>query len=505
MDTNDTDFEVAIVLSLLDETDQRRISILEILMQQQQWITIGELAHRVGASERTIHSDLVFFKNEWNDTLVFDVSLKNGIRLDSPSYATMRTLTIELFKHAIAPRFLRDLFLYPDQTMDYYANRLFVSNSTLLRLIPRINTYLSRVKASIERTGLGYRLSSADEQPLRKFLSLAYIELDHEPTHHQIEQSIPFNAAPIDFLSLREIVRAMLLHAGDSVSTELILQDPSVLSEMAAFYLISLMRENQGFHASSQVADTWLAPNELLFVKRLFPALTAEHLSPIHAMLTEPFLSIGTEASSLLSREIDAFYNRIFSRLHMSCPPQSREKLNRTLEILYRFSVVSPIRKTGLLRRINGFASSIHTCHPKLFFAFQESLATFSAQMQLYLSSTLPDLLLRACYIFPAFAMAVPTKRVLVFSSSGDEHARFIADFIRLVFCGEHFQTVEISPISYEDALAPNFDSRYPLADILITSDPTLLSLTTNKPILLFHDYPSTQNFEQLYNAIYFS
>jgi len=494
------------MLSLLDEADKRRTSILEILMKQQQWITIGELAQRVGASERTIHSDLVFFKNEWDDKLNLDISLKNGIRLDSQSYATMRTLSIDLFKRAVAPRFLRDLFFSPDQTMDYYANKLFVSKSTLLRMIPRINIYLLRVKAYVERNGLGYRLCSTNEQALRKLLSLAYIELEHEPMHHQIEkteQTVPFSVTPVDFSSLSEIVRAILLRSGDSVSTELILQDPTVLSEMAAFYLISLVRENQGFHAASQTVDAPVTPDELSFVNQLFPALTAVHLLPIHAMLSEPFLPLGVKASKLLQQEIDAFYSRVFSALHMSCPSQICEKLSRTLEILYRFSLVCPVRATGLFRRISGFSSSVQVCHPKLYSAFQESLAVFSSAMQLDLASALPDLILRACYLFPAFAMAAPTKRVLVISGSGDQHARFIANFIRPIFSGENYQTVEISAISYADALSPGFDTRYPLADIVITTDPTLLSLQTDKKVVLFHDFPSTENFGHLYRAIY--
>ena len=495
------------MLALLDETDQRRLLILEVLMEQPDWITIGELAQRVSASERTIQTDLVFFKNEWDDQLHLDISQKHGVRLLCRSYATLHTLSIDLVKRAVAPRFIRDLFFFPGQSLEFYTNKLFISKSTLLRQVPRINAFLSRMNVFIERSHVGFHLFSPDEQSLRKLIASSYVELNPGLTLRQrtcTELTVPFAAAAIDFSKLCEITRSILMRAKETELTALVLADPSVLPELAAFYLISLIRENQGFHAKPvrKQADP-VSKEELLTVQKLFPSLQEEQLLPIHEMLTEPFLALGEEATALLHRESAAFYVRVFAMLCVSCPPQIQHKLQNALEIVYRSTLARPIRTSGMFRRISGFSASVQVCHPKLYAAFQESLAVFSGAMQFDLSPALPDLILRVCYLFPALAMAAPTRKLLVVSDSGLDHAEFIANFVRELFNGTHYQTMEIRTLSYEEALHTDLDARYPDEEILITTDPALLSLQTQKKVLLFHDFPSTENFDQLYEAIY--
>lgn len=432
---------------------------------------------------------------------------KNGVRLLCQSFATLHTLCIDLVKRAVAPRFIRDLFFFPDQPLEFYTNKLFTSKSTLLRQIPKINAYLSRMNVFIERSHTGFHLFSPDEQSLRKLIASTYVELNPGLTHQQRESTalvVPFAADTVDFMSLCEVVRGVLLHAKDFDTAGLALNIPTFLPQMAAFYLISLVRENQGFSAKSVRNEIELvSQDELLAVRKLFPSLREEQLLPIHEMLTEPFLPLGEEATALLQCESAAFYARVFLALHVSCPQSTQDKLRSALEIVYRYSLVRPVRATGMFRRISGFSSSVRVCHPKLYAAFQESLAVFSGTMQLDLMPSLPDLILRACYLFPAFAMAAPTSKLLVVSDSGLTHAEFIANFARELFNGSHYQTMDITTIPYEEALQADLDARYPDETILITTDPALLSLQTRKTVLLFHDFPSTENFCQLYDALY--
>ena len=495
------------MLALLDETDQRRIFILEVLMEQLGWITIGELAQRVFASERTIQTDLVFFKNAWGDRLNLDVSQKHGVRLLCRSYATLHALSIEIVKNAVAPRLICDLFLFPDQSMEFYTNKLFTSKSTLLRQIPKINAYLSRMNVFIERGSAGLHLFSPDEHSLRKLIASSYVELNPGLTNQQCATTalaVPFAVDLVDFSKLCDLVRAVLLRAKDADAASLALSDPSILPEMTAFYLVSLVREQQGFHAESTRMETApVSPDELHSVQKIFPSIRETQLLLIHEVLTEPFLALGADAIALLRRESAAFYARVFSALHVSCPPQTQEKLSCSLEVLYRYALVRPIRAAGMIRRVSGFSSSLRVCHPKLYAAFQESLAVFSGAMQLDLMPNLPDLILRACYLFPALAMAAPTRKLLVVSDSGQDHAEFVANFVRALFNGTHYQTIVIQTIPYEEALHADLDARYPEEEILITTDPALLSLQTRKTVLLFHDFPSTENFGQLYDVIY--
>jgi hypothetical protein len=496
------------MLALLDETDQRRIGILETLMQQTQWITIGELAQRVGASERTIHSDLVFIKNEWGEKLQLDVSLKNGVQLGCRSAAMLHDIQIDIFKSAVAPRFLRDLFFFSDQNIEFYTRKLFISKSTLVRLIPKVNACLSAVNVTIERCGLTYRLSAQDEQEFRKLFSVAYVELNREILHKrptQIELNIPGATAPVCFPRIRGIIRAMLQQSPYRSAVELVFRDDTALTQMVAFYLVSLIRESQGFHIqSTRPLEEEISSQDLQYLIELFPGISSENLKPIHELLMKPFLTTHTtDEAAQLDREITAFYERVFAELHATCPPETLVKLKQAMEILYHYVLVCPAFATQFIRHINGFVSSVQDCHPRLYSAFQDSLSALSGAMGVDLHHILPDMIVHACFIFPALGMATPPKRIAIVSDSGIEHADFIANFIRSIFNGACYETVQVTSIPYMEAMDPAFESHYAKEDIFITTDPNLIHQITSRPVLLFHEFPTDENFGQLYDAIY--
>ena len=93
------------MLFLLDEADQRRIKLIEVLMQHSDWITIGELARLVDASERTIHSDLIDIKTKWGQKLQIDISLKNGVNMGCHNAAMLHEIQIDIFKSSVAPTY----------------------------------------------------------------------------------------------------------------------------------------------------------------------------------------------------------------------------------------------------------------------------------------------------------------------------------------------------------------------------------------------------------------
>jgi len=500
-------FEVMRLLTLLDETDQRRIGILEVLIQQSGWITIGEIACIVGASERTIHSDLNYIKSKWNDQLQLEVSLKNGIQLGCHSAVTLHEIQMDVFKQSTASCFLHDLFLFPHQGIEFFSKRLFVSKSTLIRMIPKINAYLSTMNIEIEYRGALYCLAASDEQELRKLLSALYIELNPQLTltpDAPMNILVPGATEPINFARLNHIVFEMLQQSSNHAAIDLVLNDASALPQMIAFYFVSLIRENQAFHiASARPLGNEISLEDLQYLIRLFPAVSRESIQPIHSLLMKPFLSSDDSGLDQLDTEANAFYERVFQALHVSCPQKTKEQLVQTMKILYHYALICPASFTGFIRRINGFVSSLQDCHPVLYDAFENSLALFSDAMKVNLQPALPDLILRSCFLFPAFGIASPARRVFVVSDSGIEHAKFIASNIRSFFNGEYYETVQVSPVPYADVQNSSFSSGLAKEDILITTTPDLLCLLPNQRIILFQDFPSVENFGLLHDAIY--
>lgn len=496
------------MLALLDETDQRRIKLLEVLARQPGWIIIGELALLVHASERTVHSDLAYLKNRWEGQLQIEVSLKNGVRLGCHHAATLHEIQIDIFKSAVAPRFLRNLFFFPHQTIEFYTKKLFISKSTLVRLIPKINATLATTTVSIERRGLCYSLFTPDEQELRKLLATMYLELNPplaELPDVSVEWLVPGAKKPMNFSRLHAIVSDMLLLSPNREAVELVLKNSLAVPQMVAFYFVSLIREYQGFHVASDYAlRSEITEQDLIYILERFPTLTRENLQPIHALLMKPFLTSDNEAEeALLDAQAHAYFTRVFVALHVSCPDEIRRQLVQTMKILYHYALIYPIYSTGFFMRINGFITSLQESHPKLYDAFSESLVAFNRAMQIDLTTSMPELILHACFLFPALGMASPPRRVFIVSDSGIEHASFIANFVRSYLNGAYYETVQVAPVSYASAIDPAFGSQLATDDIFVATAPNLMHLAPECQSILFHDFPSVENLCDLYNTIY--
>jgi hypothetical protein len=303
------------MLALLDETDRRRIKLLEVLTQQSGWITIGVLAPVVHASERTIHSDLIYFKNQWDSQLQIDISLKNGVQLGCHNAAVLHEIQIEIFKAAVAPRLIRDLFFFPYRDAEFYTRKLFISKSTFVRIIPKINAYLCGSNISIERNDLCFHLAALDELELRKLLSTLFLELNPllmQLPDLEIELPIPSVNRPVNFSRFYKIVKSMLLQSSDHEAIELVLKDTSALPQMVAFYFVSLIRECQGFHAaSSYPLGSEISAEDFHYIEEHFPSITIENLQPIHGLLMKPFLHPeDPSADAALDEEATAYFTR---------------------------------------------------------------------------------------------------------------------------------------------------------------------------------------------------
>lgn len=496
------------MLFLLDETDQRRINLLEILTHQKGWITIGALALLVHASERTIHSDLIYLKNKWESPLQIDISQKNGVRLGCQNAAILHEIQIDIFKSGVAPRFLRDLFFFPLRNDEFYIDRLFISKSTFIRMIPRIDARLADMHVSIQRNEQCYCLRASDEMELRKLLSAFYLELNPLLTQLPsltIEWSIPGARKPVNFNRLYEIVCAMLHRSQNQEAVNLVLKDASALPQMVAFYLVSLLREQQGFPVESRCPlEAEISDQDLSYLAERFPAITRKSLQPIHALLMRPFqLPDDPVEDARLVSEANAFFSRVFEALHVSCPPEIQRQLVLTMKILYHYVLIYTFPIARFLRRVNGFISSMQAAHPRLYDVFHENLAVFNRAMQVDLTPSLPDLMLHSCFLFPALGMVSPPHRVFIVSDFGIEHASFIAGFIRSAMNSAYSETVQVFPVSYASAIDPAFAANLTKEDIFITTAPVFLQLAPCSTTILFHDFPSLSNFSQLYDAIY--
>ncbi len=496
------------MITLLPETDQRRLGILHLLSRQIGWLTVEEIASQIGASERTVQSDLNYMKKEWGTALSIEVSLKNGVRLSSHSSAAMQAVTVAMFKRSVAVQFLKEVILYPDQGLEFYRNLMFVSRSTLIRTLPTINSNLAETGGCIRQIGTRFRLVAKNEQTLRKLLAEFYLELSPEIMMRRRKDGdyfLPGASMPIDRTRLFDFAQRYIWQNVPSERADLFCLDDAVLAMVTSFVLISLLRENQGFHAKDAgILRGNLDDQDFRYLQQVFPAIERQHLTPVLCLLEQILLEPeSAEEAEMLHREVARFYRSLFEQLHLTCDPETQQQLDRVLVMMYSYRKLFPVALSRFPRRMQFLASTLEQDHPALHQAIRTELQAFSERTRVDMSPMLSNLIVKVCYRFPNIARATVLKRVLVVSDSGRIHAEFLASFLKSLFNGSDFSTIEVTACDLEEYSAPSFQSSAPQYDILLTTLLPLPNLHLFETVIQIEDLPSRENLNVLSIAIY--
>lgn len=122
---------------LLRSSERRRLRIAEYLFNKDGYVTLSELADVLGSSERILKYDFVEFKNTFKD---FQIQTSHyGVTLVSKNNKGLKTLYNNILSTSTSFQLLELIFFEEDLTVTDLAEKLFVSPSTLYRMISKIN------------------------------------------------------------------------------------------------------------------------------------------------------------------------------------------------------------------------------------------------------------------------------------------------------------------------------------------------------------------------------
>lgn len=156
---------------LLNQTEERQLKTTEILFQQEDWITLSELSKLVGCSVRALKDDIVYFKNNI-DNFVIETS-NNGIRLNMKNNVSMRSSYQRVLSNSPAYNLLELIFYEGKISMTDLTKKMYVSSSTIYRLIDQINDVLVERNFKIETNPC--RIDGAEDE-IRYFFYTYFYE-----------------------------------------------------------------------------------------------------------------------------------------------------------------------------------------------------------------------------------------------------------------------------------------------------------------------------------------
>jgi hypothetical protein len=476
---------------LLDASSQRMIKILETLSVHEGWTTFADLSSMAEASERTISEDISKLRKHWGQNLNIEVSKKNGVKLRNQNTASIGLVFTDLFNNSVALRWIKELLFHPNNTVEFYKSKLFVSRSTLIRLLPKINQFLSNRGMTIQYRNNRYQFLGNDEQYLRDFSASFLLEL--------YGLDLQKYDITIDLAVIKDLMLSIFEKNLEPQEFSWILDDDVSIAYQMMFYLVSLMREEQGYTIiSNYPVEEEIDTQNLVYLQEHFPHINKDNLRPIHQFVFNQHNGwISDAEKALVTYETEVFFQRIFAVIPVSPDEDTQYMMRFMLKSLYLNAKLRPIATSTLFDRIYYFSLSLKRTSPLLYQVIEENLKPFSQNVKLEMSSKTADILFWMCLACPELCQFVQQRTALLIDDFGRQHAKFLVKVLYDFFNKKNFDFLRIDIAQYPDILTSAGSENY---DILITTIPNLP--VSHHHVFLINDYPSYKNLCEIYKAL---
>lgn len=477
--------------NLLDAPSQRMITILETLTIHGGWITLSELSSLVTASERTVATDVSNLQKKWGKSLNIEVSRKNGVLMHNRNFNCIGHVVTDLFNDSVALLWIKELLFHPNMAIEFYESKLFASRSTLLRLLSRINHSLSDKGIEILCDNNRYQLIGKDEQYLRDFSASFLLEL-YGLNLQKYDITIDLNVT-------REMIMSTISQNLEDIELSWIINDDVAITYLLMFYLISLVRENQGYTvASNYPVEKEIDMQKFIYIQEQFSNITIDNLRPIHQMVFNRYCGWDSETEKgLVTQETEAFFHRIFSIIPVSPNNNTKRLMRFMLESLYLTQRYRPTKTSALFDRVYYFALSLKRTNAFLYQVIEDNLKLFFQNVHLDINSNISNALFWLCLTCPELSQYSQPKKALLIADFGMPHAKFLAKVLSDFFSRSNTSSLQVDIAQPSQSLSVNDTRNY---DIIITTKPDFKM--QHEKVFMINDYPSDADLMQLYITI---
>lgn len=158
--------------SLLTKQEQRRYDFMNILSDTNHWIILPDIAKQLNCSSRILKDDIQYLNKHFDDFTI--QTSTRGVRIEYSTNRGFKTFCQKMLEYSNAYTVLEMIFLHSNQTVQDLADKLFMSTSTLYRLIDQINSTLKKSNQFYIETNPCQIVG--DEKEIRYFFYLYFFE-----------------------------------------------------------------------------------------------------------------------------------------------------------------------------------------------------------------------------------------------------------------------------------------------------------------------------------------
>ena len=159
------------MINLLSNRDKRRLAFAELLSNTDGWLTLTEISQTLNCSTRVLKDDMTHFRKNSTD---FSIQSSNqGIRLLYGPKKGLKSLYQQVLSESTAYQLLEAIFLYEGKTVTELAEHLYLSSSTVYRLVEQINKQTATYGFEIQKNICSI---TGDEESIRYYFYRYFYE-----------------------------------------------------------------------------------------------------------------------------------------------------------------------------------------------------------------------------------------------------------------------------------------------------------------------------------------
>ncbi len=476
---------------LLDLPTQRLIKLVETLASEDRWFPIPELVERVDSSYRSVADDLTTLKKRWGDKLQLESARSLGVRMHNQNMNSIGLVFMDLFNESVPLKWLREIFAHPKQTIEFYEDRLFTSKSTLRRHLPRINQFLANYQMKIHNVKNHYEVRGRNEAFLRDFFATFLLELNGIDL-----QSFDLG---LDITVLFKLVYQDLAQKLDPLKFQWVQNDDVVLVYQVMYFLISLIRENQGYHIrSSYDIQDRLDEESFEYLKQFFPALRRSHCRPIYEYMHKMYEGWDSkEEQDRVQRASENYTNHILEETGLQVDDDLHYLLCFVPTNVYLKGKTRPYKTSSLFDRTQNFAVALKKANPALYQILDESASQFFIDAGLKTDFMNDSVTFWLCLTCPTLYQYSRPKTALLLSGLGRAHASFLVEVLENFYNRDNFTNIRVAVGNIPEVMA---EATYNDYDFIITTIPNMDF--PGKKVYLIPDYPDINDLNAIYHTL---
>ena len=137
---------------LIDSSSLRRLELMELLNSSDEWWTIEEIALRLKCSVRSIKADIYYYNTFTSHSIKLITSNHRGVKLILPVDFQMESFYQQILAENINSQIIECLYQEKMDSIEEYAEHLFISTSSIIRSIKHIDLFLRNYKLTVQKS-----------------------------------------------------------------------------------------------------------------------------------------------------------------------------------------------------------------------------------------------------------------------------------------------------------------------------------------------------------------